>query len=75
MNTTLISELLVCPACKGHLFQGKHSELICPACALAYGIRDGIPNMIPDEARTLSEEEKRAVRDKSAPREAPRFSH
>lgn len=51
-------EILACPACKGNLsYQKSAQELICPACRLAYPIRDDIPVMLTEEARELSAEE------------------
>jgi uncharacterized protein YbaR (Trm112 family) len=51
-------DILVCPICKGPLvYDKKRSELICRADRLAFPIRDGIPVMLEDEARTLEEEE------------------
>ena len=51
-------EILVCPVTKGPLDYDRHAhELISRAARLAYPIRDGIPIMLADEARTLSEEE------------------
>jgi uncharacterized protein YbaR (Trm112 family) len=51
-------DILVCPACKGPLlFDKKKAELICRADRLAYPIRDDIPVMLEDEARSLTEEE------------------
>jgi len=51
--------LLVCPICKGELtFRREQGELICFADALAYPVRDGIPVMLPEEARELSAEER-----------------
>lgn len=48
-------EILVCPVCKGKLDYDKVAqELICPACQLAYPVRDGIPVMMQDEARPLT---------------------
>jgi len=50
-------ELLVCPICKGPLRMsgaGNALELVCPADRLAYAVRDGIPIMLPEEARALS---------------------
>ena len=50
-------ELLVCPICKGplRLVGGSTApELVCRADRLAYAVRDGIPVMLPDEARSLS---------------------
>ncbi len=49
-------ELLVCPLCKGPLHStktGESLELICRADRLAYAVRDGIPLMLPEEARAL----------------------
>lgn len=51
-------EILVCPVCKGPLDNVKaKSELTCKACRLAYPVKDDIPVMLEDEARTLSAEE------------------
>ncbi len=51
-------EILVCPLCKGELVYKKdEQELICKADRLAYPIRDGIPVMLENEARTISLEE------------------
>ena len=49
-------ELLVCPICKGPLRtagSGNTLELVCRADRLAYAVRDGIPMMLPEEARVL----------------------
>jgi uncharacterized protein len=49
-------DLLVCPLCKGplrHVTQGGQSELICIADRLSYPVRDGIPVMMPEDARAL----------------------
>ena len=47
-------EILVCPLTKGPLrFDREHMELISDRAGLAYPIRDGIPIMLPDEARRL----------------------
>ena len=49
-------ELLVCPLCKGPLLtsgSGGAMELVCRPDRLAYAVRDGIPVMLPDEARVL----------------------
>jgi uncharacterized protein YbaR (Trm112 family) len=46
----------VCPICKGPLRasgSGATMELICRPDRLAYGVRDGIPVMLPEEARVL----------------------
>jgi len=47
-------EILVCPVTKGSLTYDKEKqELISKQAKLAYPIRDGIPVMLPDEARKL----------------------
>ncbi len=57
MNRKLL-DILVCPICKGRLtWESGAGELHCRACRLAYPVRDGIPVMLEDEARTLSVEE------------------
>ncbi len=54
-------EILVCPLCKGPLeYQKENQELICKADGLAFPIRDGIPVMLEEEARTLTEGERTA---------------
>lgn len=51
-------ELLVCPVTKGHLdYDRERQELVSRGARLAYPIRDGIPIMLEEEARTLSDEE------------------
>ena len=56
-------EILVCPLCKGPLDYLKESqELVCKPDRLAFPIRDGIPVMLEEEARTLSAEEVDALR-------------
>lgn len=52
-------EFLVCPITKSVLsYSAERQELISKAAGLAYPIRDGIPIMIPDEARVLSDAER-----------------
>ena len=47
-------EILVCPVTKGQLeFDSARQELISRSAKLAYPIRDGIPIMLPEEARKL----------------------
>jgi hypothetical protein len=47
-------EILVCPVTKGTLkYDKKKQELVSEKAALAYPIRDGVPIMLPDEARRL----------------------
>ena len=57
-------ELLVCPLTKGRLVLDEESnELISKSANLAYPIRDGIPIMLPSEARPLDEETKTDAKD------------
>jgi uncharacterized protein len=47
-------ELLVCPLTKGPLdYDAERQELISRQAKLAFPIRDGIPIMLPEEARPL----------------------
>jgi uncharacterized protein YbaR (Trm112 family) len=47
-------ELLVCPVTKTTLrYDAAKAELISDAAKLAYPIRDGVPVMLPGEARRL----------------------
>ncbi len=49
-----LMEILVCPVSRGPLrFDPDRQELISEKAGLAYPIRDGIPIMLPDEARPL----------------------
>ena len=49
-------EILVCPLTKATLeYDAKKQELISRPAKLAYPIRDGIPIMLPEEARPLGD--------------------
>jgi uncharacterized protein YbaR (Trm112 family) len=49
-------EILVCPLTKGTLeYDSARQELISRSAKLAYPIRDGIPIMLPEEARPLTD--------------------
>lgn len=56
-------DILVCPVTKGKLIK-KDDELWSRQAALAYPIRDGIPVLLEDEARTLQLEEVEALSNK-----------
>ncbi len=49
-------ELLVCPLTKGNLtFDRARQELVSKSAKLAYPVRDGIPILLPSEARIIEE--------------------
>jgi uncharacterized protein YbaR (Trm112 family) len=51
-------EILVCPICKGPLLWHKEAlELVCKGDRLAFPVRDDIPVMLEEEARTLAPQE------------------
>jgi len=57
MDSKLL-ELLVCPVTKGPLdLQREAQELWSRSARLAFPIRNGIPILLENEARTLSDEE------------------
>ena len=52
-------EILVCPLTRTILrYDSARQELISRAAGLAYPIRNGLPIMLPAEARALSEDER-----------------
>ena len=66
MDTKLL-ELLVCPVTKGPLdYDRERQELISRSARLAYPVRDGIPVMLENEARILSDEELAALPPRTA---------
>jgi uncharacterized protein YbaR (Trm112 family) len=57
MDTKLL-QMLVCPITKGPLIYSKSTnELISKSARLAYPIKDGIPVMLEEEARKLTDDE------------------
>lgn len=57
MDTRLL-ELLVCPVTKGPLvYDREKQELTSRSARLAYPVRDGIPILLENEARTLTDTE------------------
>lgn len=56
-------ELLACPLTKGPLvWDAERGELISKIAKLAYPVRDGIPVMLPSEARTIDPDAEAAIR-------------
>jgi uncharacterized protein YbaR (Trm112 family) len=54
-------DILVCPVTRTKLrYDAAAQELISEAAGLAYPIRDGVPVMLPEEARMLGENETRS---------------
>ncbi|MFM1885151.1 MAG: hypothetical protein RL026_308 [Pseudomonadota bacterium] len=53
MDSRLL-DILACPLCKGPLQHAREAQvLVCRFDRLAYPIRDGIPVMLAEEARSL----------------------
>jgi uncharacterized protein YbaR (Trm112 family) len=51
-------EVLVCPVTRTPLVYDRvRGELVSKAARLAYPVRDGVPVMLPEEARTLADGE------------------
>jgi len=47
-------EVLVCPVTRGKLtYDREKQELVSKGAKMAFPIRDGVPIMLPDEARAL----------------------
>ena len=47
-------EILACPKCKGDIYMNDSEDgLICDHCKLLYEIRDDIPIMLIDEAKSI----------------------
>ena len=51
-------DLLRCPVCRGELAV-EPGALRCDACRLRYAVRDGIPDLVADDAERLRSEERR----------------
>lgn len=51
-------DILACPQCKGPVaYAVSAQEICCAACRLAYPVRDDIPVMLLDEARSMGVDE------------------
>ena len=66
MIDSRLLEILVCPLSHAPLVlrpapHGKGDELWCAPSGLAYPIHDGIPVMLPEEARELTPEERESL--------------
>jgi uncharacterized protein len=60
-------EILICPLTKSTLrYDAEREELISDKARVAYPIRDGIPIMLPDEARPLDADEAGSLREDAA---------
>ena len=58
MIDTRLIELLVCPVTKGPLeYDRAQQELRSRSARLAYPVRDGIPILLENEARAMTDEE------------------
>ena len=53
IDATLLN-ILACPICKAKIeYDKKNNEILCNKCKLAYPIDDGIPVMLPNQARNF----------------------
>jgi uncharacterized protein YbaR (Trm112 family) len=49
-----LSNILVCPVCKGELsVADREQKLLCRHCCLAFPVRNGIPVMLADQAEKM----------------------
>ena len=54
MDTRLL-DIVACPLCKGPLvWHAAETVLVCRADRLAFPVKDGIPVMLEEDARTLT---------------------
>ena len=61
METRLL-DLLVCPLCKGRLYvNSTRTELICRGDRLGFPVRDGVPVMLEEQARSLNADDDAGV--------------
>lgn len=61
-------ELLVCPVTKGPLrLNAERTEMVSRSARLAYPIRDGIPILLEQEARALSDTELEQLHEAATP--------
>ncbi len=68
-----LTEVLVCPICKGPLrFNNEHSLLMCAKCAKGYAMVGEIPVMLEKEARDLTPQEIEQARIKPAASQSPK---
>jgi len=51
--TQQLLDHLVCPKCKGPLTLSEQQSLVCPACQLAYPVRNDVPIMLIDEVTSV----------------------
>ena len=50
-------DILACPKCKGEIYLNESGDgLICESCKLLYEIKDDIPIMLIDEAKSLQDD-------------------
>lgn len=61
-----ILQLLVCPLTRGTLvYEREKGELLSRGAKLAYPIRQGVPIMLPEEARPLTDKELDGLKDRA----------
>ena len=53
--------IMACPVCRSPL-EDDGDTLRCTGCGVCFPVRDGVPVMLPEEARELSSDEIEALR-------------
>ena len=54
MISEKLLSILACPICKGEIEAVVDGKLLCRPCGLKFGVRDGIPVMLIEEAERIS---------------------
>lgn len=60
-----LTATLVCAVCKGPVVYDEALQTLnCPRCRLAFDVSNDIPNMIPEQAAALSQEQAQQYNDR-----------
>jgi uncharacterized protein YbaR (Trm112 family) len=51
-------DILACPRCRASLaWVERRAELHCADCSLAYPVKDGIPDLLPESGRSTADDD------------------
>ncbi|MBO7173603.1 MAG: Trm112 family protein [Burkholderiaceae bacterium] len=60
-----LTATLVCPVCKGPVVYDQELQTLnCPRCRLGFDVSNDIPNMIPEQATALTQEQAQQYNDR-----------